>query len=218
MHFKKTIFFFLISFFSFSQNYFLESGVNLTTYDFSISGNTDNENLEPGAGFFLKLGLSDLIFSSDSVLTKAGINHSIGLSLQCFNATGGNGTATINNRNTINDSYEWNTIFMGLFNDFSYPIYKNKTTVLVNLGIDHAFLLDGKQTISNAIYSLTQSDEFTGLWQTIKLGLSFKIGDVADKAIEFGCNYLVSNNLGRQGDHNQRLTMSSCQISFKIIN
>lgn len=218
MHLNKIFFVCIISIYSFSQNYFLESGINLTTYDFETHGNIKNENLEQGAGFFLKLGASDLIFKPSSIISKSGIIHSIGLSIQRFNSTGGNGTATLNNGTDGNDSYQWNTTFMGLFNDFSYPIYENKTTLLLNVGLDHAFLLDGKQSISNEIYSLTQSNEFKGVWQVVKLGLSFRIGEIADKAIEFGCNYLLTNNLSRLGNQDQRLSFSSLQISFKLIN
>ena len=67
MSIKKSILFFLVSFFSFSQSYFLEVGANETEYNYTNENNVSLETLEASSGLSFKVGMSDLFFETDEI-------------------------------------------------------------------------------------------------------------------------------------------------------
>ncbi len=207
MSIKKSILFSLVSFLSFSQSYFLEVGANETEYNYTNENNVSLETLEASTGLSFKVGMSDLFFETDE------ISHSIGASIQSFNATGGRGTGMDGTGLTQVDSYEWNTTFVGIFNELSIPIINKGISVAINSGIDLSVLLDGKQKISNAIFDLNESDDFKGIFQTSKVGLSIKINE----SIEFGYSIMYSSGLKNIGKGDDAFNMKTNQVSLKII-
>lgn len=205
---KKSILFFFVSFLSFSQSYFFEVGANETEYNYIDENNVSLETLEASSGLSFKVGVSDLFFQIDE------LTHSFGASIQSFNATGGRGSGMNGTGLTQVDSYEWNTTFVGIFNEISIPVINKGFSVAINTGINLSMLFDGKQKISNAIYDLNEADDFKGVFQTSKVGLSIKV----NKSIEFGYNILYTSGLSNIGKGDDAFNMKTNQISLKIIN
>ena len=72
----------------YGQDVFIETGLNLTEYNYKDPQGNNNDNISPGSGYYLRAGLGNIIDNNFLYY---------GLSIQKYNATGGNNT----------DSYQW---------------------------------------------------------------------------------------------------------------
>lgn len=171
----------------FSQQLYLKVGKNFTKYEYKDSNGQTNSNLKSGQGNFYELGVA-------IPFTNEHFNYSASLSLNEYNATGGN---------TAN-SYRWDTQYLGIKGGLEYSFfpenYSNSQNfdLTLNAGLLGQTIVYGKQEIDGAHYDLVRNKEFSGVFLGSSLGCQVKYAIPSFGFISLSYNYQycvnVSNN------------------------
>ena len=180
-----------------AQEIYFSTGKNFTNYAYKSSSDSSN-NLHAGIGSFYEMGYV-------IPLSYEKLNYAVGLSLNEYNAIGGD-TA---------DTYAWNTEYMGIQNTLFYSFFKNDgfdVAAKVELGI--ATLLYGKQEINGTFYDLSSQKEFSGLLLQPGLGFQTKYNISGSGYLSLGYNFSKSFNLSNSTD--EKLSFNTHQIQFGI--
>ena len=195
--------------FLFSQNIFLNTGVNLTTYDYKNSSGGSSENVLSSNGMFYELGYSvplDFSKRSRGWGRYSRMQFETSFTLNDYNATGGNSL----------DNYDWNSQYAGLRTGVEYMVFPNNT---VTLSVEGSFgfetLLNGKQKIGGETFNLKDSEEFNGLFITPKFGLNAVYNVTEDVGLSGGLHF--SKALSMKGEsRNETLQFNNTHFSFGI--
>ena len=201
-----------ILFFSYSlssQTAFFNTGLNTTSYDYKNSEGNSNENIKSSNGTFFELGYSFPIeFSrrTRSYGRYSRLHFKTGLSLNQYNATGGN---------TI-DNYDWKSQYIGLRSDLEYFILgADFLSISVDGGLGLEVFLNGKQKIGGNTYNLKESDEFNGLFFTPRLGLNLSINLSEEVALMGGFN--LSKAISPSKSNQESVSFNNSQFRFGVI-
>lgn len=183
---------------SFAQEVYLSSGLNVTTYDFK---GTDNSEVDFNSktGQFYELGYAFKIMDK--------FNYGIGLAINNYGSSSGD---------SIN-YYEWKTSFAGINNHFDYvvrPFKKIPLLLSTGLQLQLMHIINGEQKINQEHFDLTNEAEFKGLW--LQPGVSITAKYVANSMCELslGYNYSIANNLSNNSE--EKLKFINQQIRFGI--
>lgn len=195
--------------FLFSQNIFLNTGVNLTTYDYKNSNGGSSENVLSSNGMFYELGYSvplDFSRRSRGWGRYSRMQFETSFTLNDYNATGGNSL----------DNYDWKSQYAGLRTGVEYMVFPNNT---VTLSVEGSFgfetLLNGKQKIGGETFNLKDSEEFNGLFITPKFGLNAVYNVTEDVGLSGGLHF--SKALSMKGEsRNENLQFNNTHFSFGI--
>ena len=195
--------------FLFSQNIFLNTGVNLTTYDYKNSSGGSSENVLSSNGMFYELGYSvplDFSKRSRGWGRYSRMQFETSFTLNDYNATGGNSL----------DNYDWKSQYAGLRTGVEYMVFPNNT---VTLSVEGSFgfetLLNGKQKIGGETFNLKDSEEFNGLFITPKFGLNAVYNVTEDVGLSGGLHF--SKALSMKGEsRNENLQFNNTHFSFGI--
>ena len=195
--------------FLFSQNIFLNTGVNLTTYDYKNSNGGSSENVLSSNGMFYELGYSvplDFSRRSRGWGRYSRMQFETSFTLNDYNATGGNSL----------DNYDWKSQYTGLRTGVEYMVFPNNT---VTLSVEGSFgfetLLNGKQKIGGETFNLKDSEEFNGLFITPKFGLNAVYNVTEDVGLSGGLHF--SKALSMKGEsRNESLQFNNTHLSFGI--
>jgi hypothetical protein len=180
-----------------SQEIYLETGKNFTNYTYK-SDNGSTPSLQAGTGNFYEIGYQ-------MNLKNEKLKYAIGLSLNEYNAIGGNQVS----------SYSWNTQYMGVQNTLSLAIFKaSGFEGSVNAGLGIATLIYGKQNINGQYLDLTSQKEFSGLWIAPKLGLTASYNVNNDIYLSLGYGY--SKNFNLTNSTPEKLSFNTNQIQFGV--
>ena len=185
--------------FTYSQEAYFSMGRNFTTYDYTNSEGTSNDNVEGSSGAAYELGY---VFSLGDKLGLAA-----GLTLNEFNATGGN---QVNN-------YSWETNYLGVQGILKYAILDNLSGfgLNVNGGVNLNHIVNGKQKINGQTFDLTDNDEFKGLFVQPIVGLDAKYQ--INETFALGLGYHYSKNFGLTNSTPQKLNFNNSQLQFNLI-
>ena len=205
-----TIIFLGFSSFSFSQNIFFNTGVNLTTYDYKNTSGGSSENILSSNGIFYELGYGvplDFSRRSRGWGRYSRLMFKTSFSLNNYNATGGN---------TL-DNYDWKSQYIGLRTGVEYMLFPNNTlTLSVESSFGFETLLNGKQKIGGETFNLKDSEEFNGLFITPKLGLNAVYNVTEDVGLTGGLHF--SKALSMKGEPaGENLQFNNTHFSFGII-
>ena len=116
----------------YGQDVFIETGLNLTEYNYKDPQGNNNDNISPGTGYYLRAGLGNIIDNNFLYY---------GLSIQKYNATGGNNT----------DSYQWDVTHLGAFADYMLPLVRCRTcigrneSIFFTGGLELSMMINGNQ-------------------------------------------------------------------------
>ena len=195
--------------FLFSQNIFLNTGVNLTTYDYKNSSGGSSENVLSSNGMFYELGYSvplDFSKRSRGWGRYSRMQFETSFTLNDYNATGGNSL----------DNYDWKSQYAGLRTGVEYMVFPNNA---VTLSVEGSFgfetLLNGKQKIGGETFNLKDSEEFNGLFITPKFGLNAVYNVTEDVGLSGGLHF--SKALSMKGEsRNETLQFNNTHFSFGI--
>ena len=141
-----------LSCYAYGQETYFEVGVNNTSYDYTYQSTNNDFELDPSPGIFLRVGIGELL-----------PNLNYGLSYHQFNSIG----------RLYEDTFEWNTNYVGGFLQFDYPLMSNK--LILTPATEILTLFSGKQFSFGEIYTLGEEPEFTGLWVSPRLGILYKV-------------------------------------------
>ena len=187
----------------FSQEIYFTTGKNFTKYIYKDSNLQANPNLQSGAGSFYEMGIT-------KPFNKKNIFYSLGLSLNEFNAIGGN---------TAN-SYNWETQYLGLQGGLSYLFYslkhnsKNSIDFLVKTDLNASALIYGKEELNGVYYDLMHQKEFSGLLLESSLGLMVKYKIPSFGALSLGYDYGQTINI--TNNSKEKLSFNNHQLELGI--
>jgi hypothetical protein len=180
-----------------SQEIYLQTGKNYTQYYYKSDTNNP-PSLQAGTGNFYEIGYI-------TNLSKEKFKYAVGLNVNEYNAIGGD----------KNDSYSWNTQYLGLQNTFSIAfINKSGFEVAANAGLGISSLIYGKQNTNGHYLDLSSQKEFSGLWVAPKLGLQASYNVKNDIFLSLGYGY--SRNLNLSNSTPEKLSFNNNQIQFGV--
>ncbi len=187
-----------------SQEIYLFTGKNYTTYKLRNEGESANPFDKSGSGSSYEIGVSLPIPVSRLAFDNP-LNYNLGLTLNQYNAEAGN----------IANLYEWKTEYVGLQNSIVYSFIKsNHLDLAVKGGFNFGTMLSGNQKINNSYYDLKSQKDFTGVVFTPSLGVQAKCNLSEYGYLSLGYNYLASTNLSNNTP--KKLTLKTHQILFGI--
>jgi hypothetical protein len=180
-----------------AQEIYLQTGKNFTKYDYK-NNTGSSPNLQSGSGNFYEIGYV-------MTLNNENLKYSVGLSLNEYNAIGGDAF----------NSYSWNTQYMGIDNTFSIAFVNwNGLQASANGGLGISTLIYGKQNINGEYLDLASQKEFSGLWIAPKLGLTASYNVDNDIYLSIGYAYSKSFNMSNSSD--EKLSFNNNQIQFGV--
>jgi len=208
----KKIIIISILFFSYSlssQTAFFNTGLNTTSYDYKNSEGNSNENIKSSNGTFFEIGYSFPIEFSKRTRSfgrYSRLHFKTGLSLNQYNATGGNSI----------DNYDWKSQFIGLRSDLEYFIFAaDFLSVSVDGGLGLEVFLNGKQKIGGNTYNLKDSDEFNGLFFTPRVGINLSVNVSEEVALMGGFN--LSKAISPSKSNQESVSFNNSQFRFGVI-
>lgn len=209
----RKIFFVIFTFFltfGYSQSVFLKTGLNLTSYDYSNSSNSANENVKSSSGSFYEIGYSiPLKISKKYNSSSSKLNFETSLIINQFNATGGNSS----------DNYNWDTNYLGLKGNFIYSLI-GPVGSLFNIslftGIGLNKIIDGKQKIGGITYDIAKHNEFNKIMISPNVGLNIKYDTTKKVFLLLGVGMSKTLPLGKNSDNNESLSFKNTQVSFGV--
>ena len=112
---------------AFTQEISIEAGINFSSYIYSNSAGSSNDNIKSDSGLYTRLSFGAIKIRRQKI--------GYGLSFQQFNATGGDGY----------ENYNWATNYLGGFVQYQKLLYKN--TLGAKLSLDILQLVSGLSLI-----------------------------------------------------------------------
>jgi hypothetical protein len=182
---------------SYAQTVYFKTGINNTAYDFKDQNGEKVSGLVPGVGSSFEMGIG-------LPLAEEWFKYELGLSLDSYNATGGD----------LNNNYSWNTNYGGVKNTITFF----PTSGEFNLGIlavaGASTIFNGSQVINNSRYELRNNPEFKGLLLQAGLGLSLSYNIFNQGFLSLQYDYSKSFRVGEQTD--EKLSYLNNRILFGI--
>lgn len=180
-----------------SQEIYFKTGKNFTQYDYKSDTNS-SPSLQAGSGNFYEICYV-------MKLNNEKLKYAIGLSLNEYNAIGGNAVS----------SYSWNTQYLGVENTFSIAFVNwNGLQASVNGGLGISSLIYGKQNINGEYLDLSSQKEFSGIWVAPKLGLTASYN--VDNDIYLSLGYAYSKSFSLSNSTDEKLSFNNSQIQFGV--
>jgi hypothetical protein len=180
-----------------SQEIYFKTGKNFTQYDYK-SDTSSSPSLQAGSGNFYEIGY---VMNLNNEMLK----YAIGLSLNEYNAIGGNAVS----------SYSWNTQYLGVENTFSIAFVKKRGfEASANGGLGISSLIYGKQNINGEYLDLSSQKEFSGIWVAPKLGLTASYN--VDNDIYLSLGYAYSKSFSLSNSTDEKLSFNNSQIQFGV--
>ena len=189
---RKTLFSIVfLTYYAFGQETYFEVGVNNTSYNYTHQSSNNDFELDSSPGIFLRVGIGELLPNLD-----------YGFSYHQFNSMG----------RLYEDTFEWNTNYVGGFIQFDYSLVSNK--LMLTPAAEILTLFSGKQFSFGEIYTLGEEPEFTGLWVSPRLGVMYKVD--YSNYISLGVGYSFSISLNATNSTDESLIFNSHQLSIKF--
>ena len=180
-----------------SQEIYFKTGKNFTQYDYKSDTNS-SPSLQTGSGNFYEIGY---VIKLNNEMLK----YAIGLSLNEYNAIGGNALS----------SYSWNTQYLGVQNTFSIAFVKKRGfEASANGGLGISTIIYGKQNINGEYLDLSSQKEFSGIWLAPKLGLTASYN--VDNHIYLSLGYAYSKSFNLSNSTDEKLSFNNSQIQFGV--
>lgn len=181
-----------------SQEIYFYTGKNYTNYDYKSDTGSTNPNLQAGSGNFYEMGYV-------KSLKIRNLKYAIGLSLDEYNAIGGNSV----------NSYSWNTQYLGIQNGLVYSFLNYKDfNFVVKGGLGLATMIYGKQELNGTYYDLSSQKEFSGLFIQPNLGFEAKYKITEKGYLSMG--YAYSKNAKISNSSGEKVVFNTNQIQFGI--
>lgn len=198
------IFLILSIFHTNAQEFYLTSGINLTSYDYT-SSNESHKNLDftSGIGNSTEVGYKHRFEGNRFI-------YSVGMAYNEFNAKASN-YATY---------YSWKTRYIGVLNKLSYN-FSNRAAIyylgidiniLFNIGISASKLADGDQYINTFYYDLLKHEDFSGT--LIQPFVGFSAQYMATRTIQLILGYNFSKTFKHPNRTDEKVSFNTSQFQF----
>ena len=187
-----------ISTLSTAQQFYIEGGKTLSSFDYKNTQGNSLENLQSSAHNFMAFGYKDQLFTKQ-------LNGSVGINYASYGAIGSD--------DVVGNYMEWDLNYLALEIGLDYKLFNIKKGRFYIKGSSSAgFLIQGTQTINNKILNLKNENGFD------KVLVDFKAG--------FGFSHPISENLSFYGQYMYGKSLaikeesigSSSQERLRIVN
>lgn len=195
-----------ISHVAISQEFFLKTGRNFTTYNYKNSLGKTVSGLERSSGSNYEFGVEFFLDGADSN-TESKFSYSASLVLNQFNAKGGN----------VNNTYAWNTNYIGIQNMGYASVLKSPDgfyNLKLKAGFNTSTILSGQQYINNVVYDLKKYQEFKGIFLQPEVGLDFRLELSRELGVNIG--YLFSKAFNVSNKSSEKLGFTNNQIQLGL--
>lgn len=182
--------------FGFSQEIFLNTGKNFTSYDYKNSTGKTNSDIKSSSGSTYELGYEYELNDKISYLGSLTWNQ--------YNAKGANRV----------DRYEWNTNYFGVQNAILYSVFKtqNELEFKLKAGVNTSIIANGQQLLNNNYYNLTKYEEFKGIVIQPMIGMQLNY-TVTDYLI-LSLDYTLMKSLPKSGLESLSFNTNQVQLGF----
>jgi len=177
-----------------AQDIFFETGMNFTSYAYADSDGNSNDNIKPASGIYMRAGLG-------SIGDRSSISY--GISLNQFNAMGGNGF----------DLYDWRVTHIGGFAQWN-KYFNWYETFGFSAAFELSTMASGKQVLGNNTYKLSEYDEFKGIWGSPRLGLNYQIISTDSVLLALCYNFQLGLNI--TSGSKEKLSFNTHQLGIKL--
>jgi hypothetical protein len=181
-----------------SQELFLLSGKNSTSYDYKTSSGVTNLVLKSKTGSNYELGYEHVFNEKVSYITSITLNQ--------FNSF------------SINEakSYTWNTSYLGIQNAAAYTLLKteNELELKLKAGINIASIIDGNEEINGVIYDIKKIPEFSGVFIQPIIGLDLRYVITDYVTLSVGYNFSKAFKFSHTSD--EKLSFTNNQVQLGI--
>lgn len=184
-----------------AQEVFLKVGNNTTTYKYKNSAGQGLSGLENGNGVSLELGYKEQ-FIRRRHNYDSNFGYYVAIALNEYNA-----------KANASGSHEWETKYLGLQYATYYSFLTDtKFNVELQLGLQLATLLSGKQRTNDTYFNLKDSDEFNKPLFMALPGVEFeyKMGSIG----EFILGYEYGFTLRKAKENKETLNFNNHNIYF----
>jgi hypothetical protein len=185
---------------SYSQEFSFATGINYATYNYKNSFGERNRNIDSERGSFYEFTYLHTINRNKKLKLQ------LGGTLNEYNASSING----------NNSYSWESSYLGLKGGFIYNIFPTDyyLNVAISLALNLNGIIDGKQRLNGIDYDLTEQPEFNGLFLQTETGLSIYYKVNNGFKVGLGYQYSLNNKITKNSS--EVLRFSNNQIQFKL--
>jgi hypothetical protein len=182
--------------FGFSQEIYLKTGKNFTSYDYKNSMGKTNSDIKSSSGSTYELGYEYELNDKISYLGSLTWNQ--------YNAKGANRV----------DRYEWNTNYFGVQNAILYSVFKtqNELEFKLKAGVNTSIIANGHQLLNNNYYDLTKYEEFKGIVIQPMIGMQLNY-TVTDYLI-LSLDYTLMKSLPKSGLESLSFNTNQVQLGF----
>lgn len=181
-----------------SQELFLLSGKNLTSYDYKTSSGVTNLVLKSKTGSNYELGYEYVFNEKISYITSITLNQ--------FNSLSTNEAK----------SYTWNTSYLGIQNAAAYTLLKteNELELKLKAGINISSIIDGNEEINGVIYDIKKIPEFSGVFIQPVIGLDLRYVVTDYVILSLGYNFSKAFKFSHTSE--EKLSFTNNQVQLGI--
>lgn len=181
-----------------SQNIYLKSGINHTSYNFTSASGERIDNIQAELGKAYEIGYKLPLFK-DSIFS-----YDVGLVFNEYNAIVG----------VPNASIKWKTGYVGLQSSFLYSFLRlNHFSVDAKAGGGINTIMYGKEDVNGIVHDLRDNSDFSGAVFHALVGLQAKLEASEYCHLSIGYNY--SNTINKLKNP-QKFSFETSQIMFGI--
>jgi len=129
-----------------SQELMIEGGKSLTSLKFKDSQGENLDNLQATSQNYISLGFRKNV-------VKDVLHIVLGTGINSYGAIGSD--------NTVNNFFEWETTYLGIYAGVDVRLYKANNVSFFLRGTTSAeFILQGSQTLNNQVFNLVGEEDF----------------------------------------------------------
>ena len=178
-----------------AQQFYLETGKTISSFDYKTSQGNSLDNLQSSSHSLMAIGYKNQIFIKD-------LNWSLGAIYAGYGAIG--------SEDSIDNFMEWDLNYVAFNTGLDYSLFSfEKFTFYVKGTVSVGFLVQGTQTLNNMVFNLKDNDDFdntlidfrggAGFSHPISENLSFYVQYMYGKSLDVATSNeelrIVSNNL-----------------------
>lgn len=205
MYTKKVtqlLLFFIITTATSAQQFYLESGKTLSSFDYKDSQNVGLDNLQATTHSSMAIGYRSK-FISEKLKGSIGVGYS--------------GYGAIGSDAVLEGVLEWDINYFELGVGLEYNVFKIHDLEFFLKGIaTTGFLIQGTQSLNDEIINLKNNDDFNNAMISYKVGAGFLYP--VSKELSFYIQYLFGKSLNQADDgDNESLRIKTHNIGFGVL-
>jgi hypothetical protein len=168
-------------------SFYINTGTNISEYDFSMSNGLKEKALIPQNGITLGVGMI-----KETGLIKNKLDFSLELDLNGLNQS----------YNFYNTSIEWKSYFSSLVGGFYINLIEIKEDIFFRIfyGGGISKILYGRQYFNNEVFNLSNHVEFDGLFLRRDMKFVLDLFKIKKSKISFGINRTLMKSLDKNSN------------------